>query len=75
MCLGTPQLPSGGGQMPAPPPPPPTPVDPAVSAAGERMKQRAAAATGYASTIKTGGSGIVTPAYTSANAGKTLLGM
>jgi len=54
MCIG-----GGGASMGAPPavaaatPPPPTPVDPAVLAARQNARDRAAQSTGRASTIAT----------------------
>lgn len=58
-----------------PPEPVPTSVDPQVKQARDDAKKRAAAMSGYASTIATGGQGIVGPASTTASAGgKVLLG-
>lgn len=60
--------------LPAAPPPAPSPVDPAVLQARADAKRRAQAMAGYASTITTSGLGVLTPASTTANAGKTQLG-
>lgn len=69
---GAPQMPTP--QMPAPPPPPPTPVDPGVMNNLRADKMRRASSAGYAGTIATGGQGDPSPAFTTANFGKTLLG-
>jgi len=64
--------------MPTMPPPAPAEVDPAVVQAGDEMKRKARGAAGYSSTITNsgGGSGIVTPAFTSGSAGfKALTGL
>lgn len=73
----------GGGQSAYPPmsppalPPAPAPVpsmaDDSVKKARDEQKKRAAAMAGYASTIATGGQGIMTPASTTAT-GKQQLG-
>jgi hypothetical protein len=63
--------------MPPTSPPAPTSLDPAVVKAGDAMKQKAAAAAGYSSTITNtgGGSGLLTPAFTAGTPGfKTLTG-
>lgn len=56
--------------LPAPPPPVPsnvpTPVDPAVLAARDAAKKKAAGMAGYASTITTSGQGVLVPANTTA---------
>jgi hypothetical protein len=58
-----------------PPPPAPTLVDPEVQRARETQKKRAAAMSGYASTIATSGLGVEGPASTTATSGgKALLG-
>jgi hypothetical protein len=72
----------GGGQAAYPPmsppplPPAPAPVpsyaDDSVKKARDEEKKRAAAMAGYASTIATGGQGVMAPASTTA--GKTMLG-
>ncbi len=74
----------GGGQAAYPPmsppalPPAPEPApsmaDPAVREAREAQKKRAAAMAGYASTIATGGLGVIGAASTTASPGKTILG-
>lgn len=64
--------------MPAPPPPPPPPpqlakeADPAVKAARDDARRRAAGMQGYASTIQTTGLGVTGPAATTGF--KNLLG-
>jgi hypothetical protein len=70
---------AGGGAAyppPAPLPPAPEPVptyaDESVKRARDEAKKRAQAMAGYASTIATGGQGLMTPASTTA--GKTALG-
>jgi len=73
----------GGGQAAYPPqsppalPPAPTPApsyaDDSVKRARDEEKKRAAAMAGYASTIATGGQGVMTPASTTAG-GKQQLG-
>lgn len=70
---------AGGGAaypQPAPLPPAPAPVptmaDESVKRARDEEKKRAAAMAGYASTIATGGQGVMAPASTTA--GKTMLG-
>jgi hypothetical protein len=63
--------------MPPTPPPAPTALDPAVVRAGDDMKRKAAAMQGYSATITNtgGGSGLLTPAFTSGSPGaKTLTG-
>ncbi len=68
----------GGAAFPAPAPLPPAPepvpqmADESVKRARDEQKKRAAAMSGYASTIATGGLGLTTPASTTA--GKTMLG-
>jgi hypothetical protein len=59
---------------PAPPPPAPTPVDAAVVSGVNEQRKRAAGSAGYAGTIATGGQGLTTPAFTTQNFGKSLLG-
>jgi len=66
-----PSIPYAPPMMPAPPPPPPTPVDKAATDAAARTRAQLAAASGFGSTIRTGGQGVTTPALTS---NKTLLG-
>ncbi len=66
---------TGVGQpQPLPPMPEPVPqmADESVKRARDEQKKRAAAMSGYASTITTGGQGVVGPASTTA--GKQLLG-
>lgn len=70
MCFGTPSVPA---PPPAPPPPPSLP-DQGVQAAGLAQRQLAAQAYGASQTILTGPQGLQTPAATTANSGKTLLG-
>ena len=60
--------------MPADPPPPKAQIDEATTQAVQDQRRRAAASAGYNSTIATGGQGVTTPAFTTANIGKTLLG-
>jgi len=69
----------GGAAFPAPAPLPPAPepvpqmADESVKRARDEQKKRAAAMAGYASTIATGGQGVLSPASTTAG-GKTVLG-
>lgn len=69
----------GGAAYPAPAPLPPAPepipqmADESVKRARDEAKKRAAAMSGYASTITTGGLGLTTPASTTAT-GKQMLG-
>lgn len=60
--------------MPATPPPPPTMVDGSVLEASKDQRRRSSAGAGFAGTIATGGKGVTTPAFTTANFGKTQLG-
>ena len=46
--------------MPTAPPPPPTMADPMVKQAAQNVQRNAAAASGYGSTIATGGQGVTT---------------
>lgn len=65
----------GAPPLPAAPPPPVNEVDPAVRAARDEARRRAAAMSGYGSTIATSGSGVTTPAPNTTTAGfKALLG-
>lgn len=57
--------------LPTPPPDPPQLADKAISDAATQAKAKAAAATGYGSTILTGGQGLTDEASTTK---KTLLG-
>jgi hypothetical protein len=79
MCLfSMPAMPASPPMPPAPPAPPappvtPTQADPAVRAAREDARRKAAGLQGYRSTIATSGLGLQgTPALTTAF--KTLLG-
>jgi len=77
MCVfGSPSSPSMPAMPPTPaaPPPAPTPVDAAVTNSVNEQRKRSAASAGYGGTIATGGQGATTPAFTTANMGKTLLG-
>lgn len=63
--------------MPAAPPPPPQPpqaADPAVKAAQEDARQRAAGLQGYRSTIATSGLGLAGAPAPNSTGFKTLLG-
>ncbi|MCW5737808.1 MAG: hypothetical protein KIS73_27050 [Enhydrobacter sp.] len=77
MCFfSTPSMPSAPA-LPPMPGPSPTSLDPAVVKAGDDMKRKAQAASGYSSTITNsgGGSGLLTPAFTAGSAGfKALTG-
>lgn len=77
MCLGSPSIPQSQVALPPSPAPAPTSLDPAVVKAGDDMKRKAAAQAGYSSTITNsgGGSGIITPAFTTGSQGfKALTG-
>lgn len=77
MCMGSAPAIPPPVLLPPAPPPPPTALDPAVVRAGEDMKRKAQAASGYASTIvnRGGGSGLLAPAATAGSSGfKTLTG-
>jgi len=80
MCLfGMPSMPAPPPMPPAPPSPPappvtPTQADPAVKAAREDARRRAAGLQGYRSTIATSGSGLGGAASPVTTAVKTLLG-
>lgn len=58
------------------PAPAPTALDPSVVNNANAMKQRAAAASGYAGTITNsgGGAGLVMPAFTTASGNKQFTG-
>ncbi len=75
MCFfSSPSMPAAPPPPPAPPEPP-TEVDPAVKAARDDAKRRAAAMQGYGSTIATSGLGVTgTPNTTAAPGAKNLLG-
>jgi len=80
LCIGGPgsPIPSQVAALPPAPAPAPTSADPAVIAAGDAQKRKAAASAGYQSTITNsgGGAGLMTPAFTSGSAGfKALTGM
>lgn len=70
--------PSGQTAYPSPAPLPPAPdpvpqmADESVKRARDEQKKRAQAFAGYSSTIATSGTGVTTPASTTA--GKTMLG-
>jgi hypothetical protein len=80
MCLfSMPGMPTPPPMPPAPPTPPappasPTQADPAVKAAREEARRRAAGLQGYGSTIATSGSGLSGKAAPLTTALKTLLG-
>ena len=70
MCMfSSPSMPAA--PPPPAPPAPPKDVDPAISAAKEDERRRAALARGRSSTILTGGRGLTSEPRT---AGKSLLG-
>lgn len=78
MCLfsGAPSMPPMP-LPPAPPPPPPEPpqaADPAVKAAREDARRRAAGLQGYRSTIATSGLGLADAPAPNTTGYKTLLG-
>lgn len=78
MCLfsGAPSMPPMP-LPPAPPPPPPEPpqaADPAVKAAREDARRRAAGLQGYRSTIATSGLGLAGAPAPNTTGYKTLLG-
>ena len=76
MCLFTPPPMPPMPQMPSLPPPPPAPTqaDPAVRAARDDAKRRAAGLQGYRSTIATSGLGLQSAPSPLTTALKTLLG-
>ena len=80
MCLFTmPAMPAPPPMPPAPPSPPAPPVspsqaDPAVKAARDDARRRAAGLQGYRSTIATSGLGLSTQPSAVTTALKTLLG-
>lgn len=80
MCFFTmPSMPAPPPMPPAPPTPPappvtPTQADPAVKAAREDARRRAAGLQGYRSTIATSGLGLATQPAAVTTALKTLLG-
>ncbi|MDP2329450.1 MAG: hypothetical protein Q8M19_01965 [Reyranella sp.] len=80
MCLfSMPAMPASPPMPPAPPTPPappvtPTQADPAVKAAREDARRRAAGLQGYRSTIATSGLGLQSVPNMTASALKTLLG-
>ncbi len=81
MCLfsGAPAMPPMPSMppMPAAPPPPPEPpqaADPAVKAARDDARRRAAGLQGYRSTIATSGLGLASAPAPSSTGFKTLLG-
>ena len=79
MCLlssTTPAMPPMPSLPPAPPPPPAPPLaaDPAVKAAREDARRRAAGLQGYRSTIATSGLGLAGAPAPNSTGFKTLLG-
>lgn len=77
MCAFSPPPMPPMPQMPSPPPPPPAPpteVDPAVRAARDDARRRAAGLQGYRSTIATSGLGLQANASPLTTSLKTLLG-
>lgn len=77
MCLFSPPPTPPMPQMPSPPPPPPaapTEADPAVRAARDDARRRAAGLQGYRSTIATSGLGLQSAPSPLTTALKTLLG-
>ena len=78
MCLfsGAPSMSPMPTLPPAPPPPPEPPqaADPAVKAARDDARRRAAGLQGYRSTIATSGLGLAGTPAPSTTGGKTLLG-
>jgi hypothetical protein len=80
MCFfGTPAMPAPPPMPPAPPSPPaapvsPTQADPAVKAARDDARRRAAGLQGYRSTIATSGLGLKGAPSPLTSAFKTLLG-
>ena len=77
MCLFTmPSMPPLPPVPPAPPTPPVAPIqaDPAVKAARDEARRRAAGLQGYRSTIATSGLGLATQPQAVTTALKTLLG-
>jgi len=63
--------------MPSPPPPPPQPpreADPAVKAARDEARRRAAGLQGYRSTIATSGLGLADASAPNTTGSKTMLG-
>jgi hypothetical protein len=73
MCFSQPSMPAPP-PLPPMPPPAPTPVDAAVVSGVNEQRKRSASSAGYGGTIATGGLGVATPAFTTANMGKTMLG-
>ncbi len=76
MCFASPSMPAQVA-LPEAPGPTPTMLDPAVVRAGDEMKRRAQAQSGYASTISNSGgaAGLLTPAFVTGSQGfKTLTG-
>ncbi len=78
MCFfsGAPSMSPMPTLPPAPPPPPEPPqaADPAVKAARDDARRRAAGLQGYRSTIATSGLGLAGTPAASTTGGKTLLG-